>query len=100
MPLQPAKPNSLSSNIRILKPVLRLSKITIVIILFLLAQRATAQVKAAFSSDVSNGCSPLLVNFKNLSTGVDSATNYYWDLGNGSTPSQQQNPSALFLNPG
>ncbi len=68
--------------------------------MFLLAQRATAQVKAAFSSDVSNGCSPLLVNFKNLSTGIDSTTNYYWDLGNGSTPSQQQNPSALFLNPG
>ena len=62
------------------------------------AGQIKAQIKAGFSSDVSSGCSPLLVNFKNESTGIDDNTAYYWDLGNGSTPSQEKNPSALFLN--
>ncbi len=83
-----------------MKPVLHLFKLIIFATVLLASIQANAQLKAAFSSDVSSGCSPLLVNFKNLSSGVDNLTDYYWDLGNGSTPSQQQNPSALFLNPG
>lgn len=57
-------------------------------------------MKANFTSDITSGCSPQLVNFTNLSTGVDDNTAYYWDLGNGGSPSREKNPSALFLNSG
>ncbi len=59
-----------------------------------------AQVHADFSSDVVSGCSPVLVNFTDESTGVDDNTEYYWELGNGGSPSREKNPSALFLNSG
>ncbi len=83
-----------------MKKYLRISQGFILIFSALLAAQANAQLKAGFTSDVSSGCSPLLVNFKDESTGTNSSTQYYWDLGNGSTPSREKNPSALFLNPG
>ena len=66
----------------------------------LLTIQAKAQLKASFTSDATSGCSPLLVNFRSDSKGVDANTQYSWNLGNGSTPSREKNPSALFLNPG
>ncbi len=56
-----------------------------------------AQLRAAFSSDVVKGCSPLVVQFNDNSTG--NPTQWEWDLGNG-TKSDKQSPSAVFLNAG
>lgn len=55
-----------------------------------------AQVKADFRADITNGCSPLLVKFTNLSEG---ATTYYWDLGN-STNSVEKDPAVIYFKPG
>jgi PKD repeat protein len=38
---------------------------------------------ASFDTDVNSGCSPLLLNIANLSSGIPD--NYSWDFGNGST---------------
>ncbi|MBL4586041.1 MAG: PKD domain-containing protein, partial [Flavobacteriales bacterium] len=56
-----------------------------------------AQVSADFEADETSGCSPLIVNFQNLSTGSD--LSYQWDLGNGNT-SVSENPSASYINSG
>lgn len=53
-----------------------------------------AQVTADFSVDYSSGCSPLTVNFTNLSTGSGTLT-YTWDLGNGNT-STLKDPKAVY----
>ena len=52
---------------------------------------------ANFTGSPLAGCSPLIVNFQNLSTG--NPTSYSWDFGNGNT-STQQNPTATYFNPG
>jgi gliding motility-associated-like protein len=58
---------------------------------------ASAQLSARFSSDVTQGCAPLVVRFKDESTGNP---NYWkWDLGN-STTSYFQNPAATYFTPG
>ncbi len=59
--------------------------------------RLNAQVKAAFSSNTVSGCSPLVVQFKDESTG--NPTSWRWDLGNG-TISLFQNPSSVYFAPG
>lgn len=56
-----------------------------------------AQVTADFSANTTSGCSPLIVNFENQSTG--SGLSYSWDLGNGNT-SVSENPSASYITPG
>lgn len=56
-----------------------------------------AQPIANFSSNIQSGCAPLIVNFQDLSTG--GATEWKWDLGNGSS-STAQNPSATYFLPG
>ncbi|CAN5126505.1 hypothetical protein BH09BAC2_BH09BAC2_18730 [soil metagenome] len=53
-----------------------------------------AQLKAAFSATPTQGCSPLLVNFKDESTG--NPTGWRWDLGNG-TISFLRNPSVTYF---
>lgn len=59
---------------------------------------ASAQVSAAFSALPSrSGCSPLVVNFIDASTG--NPTQWKWDLGNGVT-SLLRNPSTTYFNPG
>ena len=63
----------------------------------LLSNRSEAQVKAGFSAAVTSGCSPLVVQFKDSSTGI--ITSWQWDLGNG-TVSNVQNPSAIYNAPG
>lgn len=56
-----------------------------------------AQPKAAFTANFTKGCSPLIVQFTDASTG--NPTQWKWDLGNG-TQSTQQNPSSIYFNPG
>jgi len=51
-----------------------------------------------FSANNSGGCSPLNIAFTDSSTNIQNA-NYFWNFGNGIT-SSQQNPSAVFINPG
>lgn len=56
-----------------------------------------AQLTAAFSVNKTEGCSPLVVQFRDESTG--NPTSWRWDLGNG-TVSFLQNPAATYFNPG
>jgi gliding motility-associated-like protein len=65
--------------------------------LALFATPSNAQVKAAFSANNISGCSPLVVQFKDESTG--NPTSWRWDLGNG-TISLFQNPSSVYFAPG
>ncbi|MHB1278609.1 MAG: PKD domain-containing protein, partial [Bacteroidia bacterium] len=52
---------------------------------------------ADFTSDIQDGCSPLTVNFQDLSSG--SGLNYLWDFGNGNQ-STQKNPGAIYIQDG
>ena len=58
---------------------------------------ASAQLSARFSSNITSGCAPLVVHFKDESIG--NPTFWKWELGNGTT-SYFQNPSATYFNPG
>jgi len=55
---------------------------------------AGQSVIADFGSDIQQGCSPMVVNFSDRSTGNPVA--WQWDFGNGST-STLRNPSATFF---
>ncbi len=52
---------------------------------------------ANFKSDISSGCSPIVVNFQDLSTG--NPTSWLWDFGNGGT-STKKDPSTTYFSPG
>ena len=52
---------------------------------------------ANFTSNVTSGCAPLVVNFQDQSTGAPKFWN--WDLGNGQL-SNLQNPTAVYSTPG
>lgn len=52
---------------------------------------------ADFSVDIAEGCLPLQVHFKDISTGSPKFWN--WDFGNGQL-SNQQNPTTVYYNPG
>lgn len=68
------------------------------IFLVLLNQQTAAQSPVAnFTANRTSGCSPLIVQFTDQSTG--SPTSWHWDLGNGST-STIQNPTATYITPG
>lgn len=69
------------------------------IVLFLCCHAfASAQLTANFTASPSlSGCSPLVVNFTDASTG--NPTQWKWDLGNGVT-SLLKNPSGTYFNPG
>lgn len=56
-----------------------------------------AQLNADFSFNNAAGCSPLIVNFTDLSTG--NITNWQWSFGNGNG-SNQANPGAVYTVPG
>lgn len=58
---------------------------------------AKAQLNASFSAVTVQGCSPLVVQFTDQSTG--NPTQWKWDLGNG-VISTLQNPGAIYINPG
>jgi len=64
----------------------------------LLAFVSYAQVPSAnFTAPLVSGCSPLVANFQDQSTG--NPTSWLWDFGNGAT-STLQNPSTTYFNPG
>ncbi|HEY0432451.1 MAG TPA: PKD domain-containing protein, partial [Chitinophagaceae bacterium] len=66
--------------------------------LFLFPVSASSQGPVAnFSSNVTAGCAPLVVNFTDQSGG--SPTSWSWDFGNGQL-STAQNPVVNFANPG
>lgn len=74
------------------------SPILIIIILFLSGSSANGQVPVAnFTASPLAGCSPVVVNFQDLSSGNPTA--WSWDFGNGNT-SALQNPTASYLTPG
>lgn len=52
---------------------------------------------ANFTSSNTSGCSPVVINFQNQSTG--NPTSYFWDFGNGAT-STLVNPSTTYFKPG
>ncbi len=56
-----------------------------------------AQLKANLSANVTSGCSPIVVNFSDVSDG--NPTLWKWDLGNG-TISFLRNPSVTYFTPG
>jgi gliding motility-associated-like protein len=58
---------------------------------------AFSNVVSSFSCNATRGCSPLVVNTTNHSTG--GVTSWHWDLGNGNI-STQTNPSATYTIPG
>src|SRR6266496_5352213 len=70
-----------------------------ILILFFLLLHITAfsQLKADFSASDSSGCTLLVVQFMDNSTG--NPTSWMWDLGNG-TISDKQNPSTFYFTPG
>ena len=73
-------------------------KTTIVIMLLFAAVYAHAQgLTANFTANTTSGCSPLIVNFNDLSTG--NITSWFWDFGNGAT-STLKNPSTTYFNEG
>ena len=64
---------------------------------FILPGQVFAQLTANFSAIPISGCSPILVQFTDSSTG--NPTNWNWNLGNG-TLSNIQNPSTVYITPG
>ena len=71
--------------------------ITILVIVLLSERRAFSQLSAAFTATPVSGCSPIVVQFTDQSTG--SPLQWKWDLGNGVT-SFLQNPSTTYFNAG
>jgi gliding motility-associated-like protein len=78
-----------------LKKNLRLP--ALVSILLLGALSSYAQPSAQFTSNITSGCVPLIVNFTDQSTG--GPTSWFWEFGNGIT-SNNQNPTATYFNSG
>lgn len=70
---------------------------TALLIAFMGAMPCYAQLSAGFSANKLEGCAPLVVQFRDESTG--NPTSWRWDLGNG-TLSFFQNPAATYFNPG
>ncbi len=68
------------------------------LICLIISTAATAQVPLAnFTGSPVSGCSPVIVNFQDLST--NSPTSLFWDFGNGNT-STASAPTAIYVNPG
>jgi len=65
--------------------------------ILLLSAVATAQLKADFTADKINGCSPLTVSLTNTTTGASPAATYSWDFGNGNA-STLANPGTTYIN--
>ena len=84
---------------RTLQPGKKFCSMRIIFVLFALLLHTTlfSQLKADFTADQTTGCTPLLVQYTDNSTGTP--TEWLWDLGNGSV-STKQNPSGVYINPG
>lgn len=80
------------------KPTVLKHRFYLTVCLFFFVALAWGQAPSAnFNSDITGGCSPIVVNFKDLSTG--NPTSWFWDFGNGST-STRQNPSTTYFGAG
>jgi PKD repeat protein len=86
-----------ASSQRMASTVSRITRLLWSALLVLTSGGAMAQVNADFTAPVTSGCSPLIVNFQNQSTGT--GLTYQWNLGNGNS-SSAQNPSASYITPG
>ena len=64
---------------------------------WLMPKTSWAQLNADFTANTTQGCSPVLVNFQNQSSG--NITDYSWRFGTGGT-SDSANPSASYVNSG
>ena len=72
--------------------------IAIPVLILATSFESKAQVPVAnFTASPVNGCSPLIVNFQDLSSG--NPTSWNWNFGNGNT-STQRNPTATYFTPG
>lgn len=69
------------------------SRLLGVLCLLCISFKGFAQPKAAFTSNATASCAPLVVQFSDASTGQ--GLSYNWDFGNGTT-STLQNPGALY----
>ncbi|MEM6272030.1 MAG: PKD domain-containing protein [Bacteroidota bacterium] len=67
------------------------------LLLLVLPVIGLAQPTAIFTATPVSGCSPLVVQFTDQSTGP--VTSWFWDFGNGNT-STLQNPAAVYVTPG
>ncbi len=74
-------------------------KIFFFLLLCLPAFVASAQVTANFTTDVTAGCSPLVVHFTNTSTPMSGST-FSWNLGLGGMPSTGTDASSSYITPG
>lgn len=70
---------------------------TILTFLLILSVTFSYAQTANFTSNLTSGCSPLVVSFQDQSTG--GPVKWSWDLGNGAT-STLQNPSTTYITPG
>src|SRR5215469_16659845 len=64
-----------------------------VFVFLFITTRALGQLSADFSASVVKGCTPLVVQFQDHSTGA--ITQWFWDFGNGTT-STAQNPVVTY----
>lgn len=72
------------------------SKTSLTLLFFFCIVTSYAQT-ANFAANITSGCSPLVVNFQDQSTG--SPVKWSWNLGNGAT-STLQNPAATYVTTG
>jgi gliding motility-associated-like protein len=63
--------------------------------LFIIPFQLLAQPQANFTMDKTGGCSPLLINFTNTTTGASANAAWRWDFDNGNI-SVLKNPGAIF----
>ncbi len=69
----------------------------LVCLFLLISCPALSQLSADFSASVIKGCTPLVVQFQDKSTGP--ITEWFWDFGNGTT-STLQNPTVTYTTAG
>jgi gliding motility-associated-like protein len=63
--------------------------------------RGNSQITADFTATVTQGCSPVVVNFNDLSSSASPITYRNWSFGNGNFAiGNNANPVATYLNPG
>ena len=95
--LPKTKPTLSLLKIQHLKNLFYYNRIILPIFFLIGATVAEAQPKADFKADVTEGCTPLVVKFTDLTSG--NPTSWSWDLGNGIT-STQQDPGIIYIVPG
>lgn len=78
--------------------ILKTKAIFLFIVILLISLYSRAQsLNANFSSDITRGCTPIVVNFKDISTG--NPKTWSWDFGNGAT-STKKDPATTYLSAG